>query len=218
MELNEKYSRSEELANAISHFAGALLAVAGLVIMIRYSVVYGNVLHIVSTSIFGASMIILYFSSTMTHILPMGRAKNRFFNVDRIAIYLLIAGTYTPLALVTIGGAFGWVIFGVEWGFALTGTLLILLKPGNFNAGVNTFYVVSYAIMGWLILIVIVPVIHSLPFMGWLLILLGGGFYTLGIAFYKIMKFPYHHLVWHLLVIAGSSCHFLTVFYFVIPR
>ncbi|MCK4748693.1 MAG: hemolysin III family protein, partial [Bacteroidales bacterium] len=93
MELNEKYSRSEELANAISHFAGALLAVAGLVIMIRYSVVYGNVLHIVSTSIFGASMIILYFSSTMTHILPMGRAKNRFFNVDRIAIYLLIAGT-----------------------------------------------------------------------------------------------------------------------------
>ena len=132
MELNDKYSRSEELANAISHMSGALLAVAGLVFMVHYSVVYGNGLHIVTTSVFGASMIVLYFSSTMTHILPTGRAKNRFFNMDRIAIYMLIAGTYTPLALVTVGGVFGWVIFGLEWGFALTGTLLILTKPGKF--------------------------------------------------------------------------------------
>jgi hemolysin III len=218
MKSNDKFSRSEELANAISHLLGALLAVAGLVLMIHYSVAHGNALHVVSTSIFGASMIILYFSSTMTHILPMGRTKDRFFNVDRIAIYLLIAGTYTPLALVTLGGALGWVIFGLEWGFALTGTLLILLKPGNFDAGVNTFYVISYVLMGWLILIVIVPVIHSLPFMGWFLILLGGGFYSLGIVFFRIIKFPYHHLVWHLLVIAGNVSHFLTVFYYVIPR
>jgi len=218
MELNNKYSRSEELANAISHLSGALLAVAGMVIMVHYSVVHGDGLHIVTTSVFGATMIILYFSSTMTHMLPMGRAKNRFFNMDRIAIYMLIAGTYTPLALVTVGGVFGWVIFGLEWGFALTGTLLILTKPGKFNSGVNTFYVISYVIMGWLILIAIVPVMNSMPAMGLLLILLGGGCYSLGIVFYKIMRFPYHHLVWHLLVMAGSACHFFTVFYYVIPR
>lgn len=218
MVTNNKFSKTEELANAISHLFGALFAVAGLVLMIHYSVAYGNAWHLTSTSVFGGSMIFLYFSSTMTHILPVGRAKNLFFNVDRIAIYILIAGTYTPLALVLLGGPLGWVIFGLEWGFALTGTLFILFKPGDFNSGVNTFYVISYAVMGWLILIAIVPVVNNLPFMGWMWILLGGFCYTLGIFFYKKFTFPFHHLVWHLLVMAGSICHFFTVFFFIIPR
>jgi hemolysin III len=218
MTIKNKFSRTEELANAVSHFSGTMLAVAGLILMIYYSSLHGGIWHLVSTSVFGASMIILYFSSTMTHVLPMGRAKDLFFNIDRIAIYLLIAGTYTPLALVTLGGALGWVIFGIEWGFALTGSALILFRPGDFNSGVSTFYVVSYAIMGWLILIAIVPVINSLPVMGWLWILLGGLCYTLGIVFYKAASFRYHHLVWHLLVIAGSTCHFFMVFFFIIPR
>ena len=102
MEKNIKFSRGEELANAISHLSGALLAVVALVLMVHFSIVYGNGWHVVSTSIFGSSMIVLYISSTMTHILPMGRAKDRFFNFDRIAIYLLIAGTYTPIALLTL--------------------------------------------------------------------------------------------------------------------
>ncbi|MCK4745636.1 MAG: hemolysin III family protein, partial [Bacteroidales bacterium] len=102
MDSNTKFSRSEELANAISHLSGAMLAVAGLVLMIYQSVVHGNGWHVVSTSIFGASMVILYVSSTLTHILPIGRAKDRFFNFDRIAIYFLIAGTYTPIALITL--------------------------------------------------------------------------------------------------------------------
>lgn len=218
MEQNIKFSRGEELANAISHFSGALLAVAGLVLMVHFSIVNGNAWHVVSTSVFGASMIVLYFSSTMTHILPMGRAKDRFFNFDRIAIYLLIAGTYTPIALITLNGPMGWIIFGIEWGLALVGTIMILSRPGDFNTGVSTFYVVSYAVMGWLILIAIVPVMNILPLMGTIWILIGGLCYTLGILFFKVIKFPYHHLVWHLLVLSGTISHFFAVFFYMIPR
>lgn len=218
MEINKKFSRKEELANAISHFSGAMLAIAGLVLMVYYSATHGNGWHIVSTSVFGTSMIILYLSSTLTHILPMGKSKDFFFNFDRIAIYILIAGTYTPIALVTLNGPFGWVIFGIEWGFAAIGTILILMRPGNFSSGVNIFYVISYAIMGWILLIAIVPIMNSLPLMGTLWILIGGLCYTFGIVFFKLVKFPYHHLVWHLLVIAGSVSHFFAVFFYIIPR
>lgn len=206
------------MANGVSHLAGAMLATAGLVLMIYFSVLHGTGWHIVSTSIFGASMIILYLSSTLTHILPMGRTKDFFFNMDRIAIYFLIAGTYTPIAIVLLNGPLGWIIFGVEWGLAILGTVMILVHPGNFNRGVNSFYVVSYAVMGWLILIAIVPVVRILPTMGWMWILIGGFSYTVGILFYKIARFPYHHLIWHLLVIAGSLAHFFAVFFFIIPR
>jgi hemolysin III len=218
MEKNIKFSRGEELANAVSHFSGALLAVAGLVLMLHFSIKFGNGWHIVSTSVFGLSMIVLYLSSTLTHILPMGRAKDIFFNFDRIAIYLLIAGTYTPIALLTLNGPMGWIIFGIEWGLATVGTVMILTRPGDFNSGVSTFYVVSYAVMGWLVLIPIVPVINTLPLMGTLWILIGGLCYTLGILFFKVIKFPYHHLVWHLLVMAGSISHFFAVFFYMIPR
>jgi len=218
MKTGEKYTMAEEVANGVSHLAGALLSSAALALMISHSVRYGETIHVVTTAVFGATMIFLYFSSAMTHLLPSGRLKNLFFNVDRIAIYLLIAGTYTPLALVTLGGPFGWVIFSLEWGLALVGTFLILSRPGDYRTGVNTFYVVSYAVMGWLILAAVVPVINALPFMGWFWILLGGLCYTLGIVFFKIARFPYHHLVWHLLVMAGSICHFFVVFFYVIPR
>ena len=215
---NNKFSRGEELANAISHLVGALLAVAGLVLMVHFSIVNGNGWHVVSTSVFGASMIVLYLSSTLTHILPMGKAKDLFFNIDRIAIYILIAGTYTPIALLTLHGPMGWVIFGIEWGLAIVGTVMILSRPGDYKTGVNTFYVVSYAVMGWLILIAIVPVINTLPLMGTLWILIGGSCYTLGILFFKVIKFPYHHLVWHMLVLAGTISHFFAVFLYMIPR
>jgi len=215
---NYKFSRGEELANAISHLVGALLAVAGLVLMVHFSIVNGNGWHVVSTSVFGASMIVLYLSSTLTHILPMGKAKDLFFNIDRIAIYILIAGTYTPIALLTLHGPMGWVIFGIEWGLAIVGTVMILSRPGDYKTGVNTFYVVSYAVMGWLILIAIVPVINTLPLMGTLWILIGGSCYTLGILFFKVIKFPYHHLVWHMLVLAGTISHFFAVFFYMIPR
>ena len=218
MNKNIKFSRGEEIANAVSHFCGALLAVAALILMVYQSVMHGNNWHVISTAIFGASMIILYLSSTLTHILPMGKAKDLFFNFDRIAIYFLIAGTYTPIALVTLRGTLGWVIFGIEWGLALTGTIMILRKPGDYKTGVNVSYVITYAAMGWLILIAIVPVMRILPLMGSLWILIGGLCYSLGILFFKFIRFPYHHLVWHLLVVAGTVCHFFAVFFFIIPR
>jgi hemolysin III len=218
MEISRKFSKGEEQANAFSHLFGTLLATVGLVLMIYQSLSTGNPLHIITSSVFGSTMVILYFSSTMTHILPVGRIKDLFFNLDRIAIYFLIAGTYTPISLVAIGGTLGWVIFAIEWGIALTGALLIIFSPGDYKTGVNTFYVISYAVMGWLFLVAIVPVTQRLPTMGWLWILIGGACYTLGIAFFKLFKFPYHHLIWHLLVIAGSLSHFFAVFFFIIPQ
>lgn len=218
MNTEKKFSKGEEFANAYSHLAGTLLALVGMILMIKVSIAHGQTLHIITSSVFGATMVILYLSSTMTHILPLGRLKDKFFNLDRIAIYLLIAGSYTPIALVGIGGTFGWVIFAIEWGIALTGTLLILFKPGDYNTGVNTFYVISYAVMGWLFMIAIGTVTKSLPLMAWLWILIGGVCYTIGIFFFKLFKFPYHHLIWHLLVIAGSLSHFFAVYFYLIPR
>ena len=218
MDINNKFSKGEELANAYSHLTGTLLAVAGLVLMLIKSTSSGDAIHIITSSVFGVTMVILYLSSTMTHILPIGRLKDSFFNLDRIAIYLLIAGTYTPIALIGIGGTLGWVIFAFEWGIALTGTLMILFKPGDYNTGVNIFYVSSYAVMGWLFLVAIIPVAKSLPTMGWLWILIGGICYTIGIFFFKFFKFPYHHLVWHMLVIAGTLSHFFAVYFYLIPR
>jgi len=217
MEHRNKFSKNEELANAYSHLAGTLLSIAGLVILVYYSALRGNVWHVTTTAIFGATMVLLYFSSTMTHMLPMGRAKDVFFNLDRIAIYFLIAGTYTPMSLVMLQGPLGWTIFGIEWGLALLGTYLILSRPGDFNAGVNTFFVLSYAVMGWLIVIAFIPAMDRIPVMGWIWILIGGICYSLGIVFYKVLKFPYHHLVWHLLVIAGTASHFFMVLFYIIP-
>ena len=218
MDKNNKFSKGEELANAYSHLAGTLMAVVGLVLMLISSTSSGDAIHIITSSVFGATMVILYLSSTMTHILPMGRLKDSFFNLDRIAIYLLIAGTYTPIALIGIGGTLGWMIFALEWGIALTGILMILFRPGDYNTGVNLFYVISYAVMGWLFIVAIIPVTKSLATMGWLWILIGGICYTAGIFFFKFFKFPYHHLVWHMLVIAGSLSHFFAVYFFLIPR
>jgi hemolysin III len=211
-----RFSRSEEHANAISHFAGALLAIAGLVLMVVRAARHGDGREVVAVSIFGATMVILYFSSAMTHYLKQGPYKNFFFSVDKIAIYLLIAGTYTPFSLITLQGALGWVIFGLEWGCAVVGIIFILRRPVIYEKGVNSITVITYAVMGWLILFAFVPVIRELPLMGWMYILIGGACYTIGIFFYKKGTFRYHHLVWHLLVIAGTFFHFLSVFGYVL--
>lgn len=215
---NIKFSRNEERANALSHLAGLILAVAGLLLMVHHPSASRDGLRMASLCIFGGSMIFLYFSSTLTHLLPSGRIKDLFFNVDRIGIYMLIAGTYTPIALIALKGSLGWVIFGIEWGFALVGTMIILLRPGDYDTGVNKFYVFSYAVMGWLILVAIVPLFHILPLMGTLWIIIGGLTYSLGILFFNGIRFPYHHLVWHLLVMAGTICHFIAVYYYIIPN
>ncbi|HPR12995.1 MAG TPA: hemolysin III family protein [Bacteroidales bacterium] len=211
-----KFTKGEELANAISHLTGALLGVAALVLMVVFSAKNGTAWHIVSTAVFGATLVILYLSSMFTHWLPQGRTKEFFFTMDQIAIFMLIAGTYTPIALITLHGPFGWVIFGTEWGLAVTGIVIKLLRPVKYAAGVSAFYIILYASMGWLVLIALVPLIRILPVMGWMWILIGGFFYSFGIYFFRVARFRYAHLVWHLLVLAGSISHFIAVFFYVI--
>jgi hemolysin III len=212
-----KYLKSEETANAISHLAGALLATAALVLMIVFSALRGNAWHIVSTSIYGVTLVLLYFSSGMAHALKQGKAKEVFFIFDKIAIFLLIAGTYTPLSLVMLQGALGWVLFGLEWGMALAGIIMTFTRIGKSEERVNYIFVALYVAMGWLMIIAIVPIFNSLPLSGFFWLLSGGLFYSFGILFYAKAKFLYHHLVWHLLVIAGSLSHFIVIFNYVIP-
>jgi hemolysin III len=212
-----RFSKKEEMANAISHFSGAILSVVALILMLIKSIQFGDTLHIVSSAVFGSSMIILYMSSTMTHYLEQGRVKNFFFSMDKIAIYLLIAGTYTPLALIALAGPLGWTIFGIEWAIAVAGSVIVLRKPVSFETGVNAISVITYVVMGWLILIAIVPLIRMMPTEGWVLVLVGGALYSLGVYFYKRCHFRQHHLVWHLFVIAGNAAHFLAIYLYVLP-
>ena len=211
-----KFTYSEEIANAISHLIGVLLAITGLVLMVVFSSIRGGATHIVSTSIFGATMIFLYLSSTFTHWLRPGKYKEIFFNLDQIAIFLLIAGTYTPISLIALPGALGWTVFGIEWGLALTGIIYRIVRPGIYESGVNLFLIILYVIMGWLFLIVIVPISKVMPAPALIWIFMGGAFYSIGIIFFRLVKFRYHHLVWHLFVLAGSISHFCAVFIYII--
>ena len=215
--INSRYTENEEKANAVSHFIAFLLAIAGLVFLVIKSARIGTGWHIVSSSIFGASMIILYLSSSLTHWLKPGRAKVFFFTLDQVAIFLLIAGTYTPLTLVALNGPFGWVLFGLEWGLAIIGITIKILRPTQFNKGVNLFYILLYAAMGWMLLIAIVPIFRNIPVAGVIWILVGGLFYTFGIFLYRKGKFKYHHLIWHMMVMAGTASHFIGIYKFVLP-
>ncbi len=216
-ELIGRFTRQEETANWLSHFTGAILASAGLTLMVVASALKGNAWHVVSTTIFGSTMVMLYFSSAVAHGLPAGKLKQIFFVIDQAAIYLLIAGTYTPLALVVLHGAIGWVLFGLQWAMAITGIILKILKPNRVESGARMIDILIYAAMGWMLLIAIIPLIKSLPIMGLLWILIGGASYTFGIIFYRRAKFKHAHLVWHLMVLSGSISHFFAIFFYVIP-
>jgi hemolysin III len=211
-----RFSRSEDLANAYSHLFGALLAVAGLALLVVFAAIKGNALHIVSFSVFGTSMIVLYTSSAVAHWLPEGRTKDHFFTMDQVAIYILIAGTYTPVSLIALRGPLGWVIFGLQWGMALISIVRLLTKTNKFERGVPVIDILIYILMGWMVVFVSGAVLKNIPVAGFIWILAGGMFYTLGVIFFKVTKFRYHHLVWHLMVIGGSVCHFTAVFFYMI--
>ncbi|MDX2415735.1 MAG: hemolysin III family protein [Bacteroidales bacterium] len=213
-----RFTYQEEIANFISHFAGAVLAGVMMTLMVVASALKGNAWHIVSTAIFGFTMILLYFSSAVAHGLPKDtKGKQVFFIIDQAAIFLLIAGTYTPLALVALHGAFGWVLFGLQWAMAIAGILIKVLRPNRVEAGVDILGILIYAIMGWMLLIAIGPLVRILPLMGVLWIFIGGACYTFGIIFYRKAKFKHAHLVWHLMVLAGTISHFFAIFFYVIP-
>lgn len=209
-----RFTKQEELANSISHGIGFILAIAATVLIIIFSTKYGNVWSVVSNSVFGGTMVMLYLSSTMNHVLKQGRLKDFFHNFDQIAIYFLIAGTYTPLSLMVIRNDWGWVMFGIEWSFAIAGLLLKILAPNNFEKGVHTFTIISYVIMGWLLLFFIIPIVHNLPTTSLILIFAGGISYSLGVVFFKLEKLMYSHLIWHLMVITGTACHWMAMVLF----
>ncbi len=196
-----------ERFNSISHLVGAIFALTGLVLLVVMSSLQGDPWKIVSFSIYGTTLLLVYLNSTFYHSCQ-GRTKAVFQKLDHLSIYLLIAGTYTPLTLVTLRGGWGWSLFGVIWGLALLGIILEFLltrykKP--ITIGI-------YATMGWLVLVAIRPLWISLPGLGLIFLVIGGVFYTIGIYFYVSKdKIPHSHGIWHLFVIAGSFFHFLTM-------
>lgn len=200
-----------EWFNSISHLLGAISALVILVVMVVVVSLQGDPWKIVSFSIFGASLFLLYAFSTLYHSLR-GRAKPVFRKLDHCAIYLLIAGTYTPFALVTLRGGWGWSIFGVIWGLAILGIVLEILP----QIQTRLFSIVIYILMGWLMLVALKPLLAVLPTGGFFWLLLGGCFYTGGLTFYFLdEKVRYFHGIWHLFVLAGSICHCLSLMLYV---
>ena len=208
-----QYSKTEEIANWITHAVALLLSITALVLMVVYSTRFGDVYHIVSSAVFGTTLILLYSASTLYHLVPVGRAKNVFQKLDHAMIYLLIAGTYTPYTLVNLRGPWGWSIFGVVWGVALTGLLLELIMKKR----LGWLSVSLYLCLGWIIVIAVKPLMANLAGGGIVLLVSGGLFYSLGVIFYLWKRLPFQHAIWHLFVIAGSLCHFFSIFLYVIP-
>jgi hemolysin III len=205
------YSFREELAHGISHGIGACLAVAGLVFLLIAAIRYGDGLHIVSAAIYGSSLILLYLASTLYHLISSPGIKRLFQKLDHSMIYILIAGTYTPLTLVLLRGGWGWTLFGLVWGMALCGLVLEAVLPRR----IGWLSLVLYLGMGWLIVIAAKPLLTSLATGGIILLVVGGLFYSLGVIFYVWDNLSYNHAVWHLFVLAGSAAQFFSILLYV---
>lgn len=204
------YSIKEEIWSSIIHGIGIALSIAALVIMVVLSSIYGNVWAIVSTAIFGTSMIMLYTASTVYHAVPNPEWKKKLKKFDHISIYYLIAGSYTPFLLVNMRGATGWTLFGIVWGLAMIGTCLKLLTSGS---GTKIWSIGLYLMMGWMIVFASKELVAELPKIGLVFLILGGAFYTLGILFYVWKSRKYTHAIWHFFVLVGTIMHFFAVLY-----
>lgn len=201
-----------ERLNSITHLFGAVAAVAGLVLLVVLAAQQGDAWKLVSFSVYGATLFLLYLFSTLYHS-TRGRAKPVLAKLDHAAIYLLIAGSYTPFTLVTLRGAWGWTLFGMIWGLAALG---IVVDSLHSNGARRILPIVIYIVMGWLVLIAFKPLLDALPYPGVLWLVAGGLFYTLGIVFYALDKKLRHaHGIWHLFVLAGSASHYLAVLLYV---
>ncbi|MDF2065484.1 hemolysin III family protein [Bacillus sp. Cr_A10] len=201
------FSKREEIANAIIHGIGALLSIAALVILIVSSVSKGTAWHVVSFTLFGATMVLLYASSTLVHGFPAGRAKDVFEIMDHSSIYFFIAGTYTPFLFLAVKGSLGWTLFGIVWGLAIAGTVFKAYFVKRFLHTSTLLYVV----MGWLMVFAWKPLVANVSTEGMIYLAVGGVLYTLGAIFYVWRGFTYHHAVWHIFVLAASILHFFAV-------
>ncbi len=195
--------RRQELANALTHGFGTLWGIAAAGVLVTLAAMRGDVFHIVGAAVFGTTLIMLYSASTLYHAVPKRSMKARLRIVDHSAIYLLIAGTYTPFTLAGIRGGWGWALFGVVWGLAAAGIVFKLFFTGRFRR-IST---VIYLAMGWLVVIAAKPVVEALPGASLLWLAVGGLAYTGGVYFYANRRIPYGHAIWHLCVMAGSTAH-----------
>jgi hemolysin III len=203
-------SPGEEIANSVSHGVGLLAAVAAAPVLVFSAVHSGGAARIVGASVFAVTMVLLYLTSTLYHALPRNRAKRVFQVLDHAAIFLMIAGTYTPFTLGVLRGTWGWTLFGLVWGLALAGVVLTAVGGARYPK----LRVGLYLAMGWLILVAVKPLWLRMPSWGLFWLFAGGIAYTTGVAFYAAKRVCYSHFVWHLFVVAGTACHFIAVLRF----
>lgn len=204
----------EELANSITHGIGLALSVVGLVILIVLSILRGNAWHIAGCTTFGVTLVLLYTASTLYHTFHTRRLKRILKILDHAAIYLLIAGTYTPFTIVNMRGFWGWTLFALVWGLSVFGILWKLFHVERFQI-VST---IVYIAMGWLAVIAVKPLLEAVPMWGIVWLVAGGLFYTVGVLFFAMNRLRYNHAIWHVFVMAGSICHYLAVMLYVLPR
>jgi len=202
--------RIEEIANSISHGIGMTLAIAGVILLVTFGALYGNAWHVVSFAVFGISMIVLYLASTLYHGVQEPGLKAKLNKFDHSAIYILIAGSYTPISLISLRGWVGWTIFGMIWSLAIAG---IVFKIWFYKPKWRNLSTLLYVAMGWLVLFAIVPVIQHVPNRSLWFLFAGGLSYTGGVVFYLFPKIPFFHLVFHLFILGGSVCHFFAFLY-----
>jgi hemolysin III len=208
----EPWHSGEALANSITHGLGAILSLLGLITLIVLTATHHSARLLVSVTVYGATLCVLYLISTLYHAIPVPRARRVFRFLDHASIYLLIAGTYTPFTLVLLRGGWGWTLFGLVWGIAVLGIVFKMFSTGRYQVFSSALYIG----MGWLVIIAIKPLLAVLPLSGFLWMALGGLFYTGGIVFYLKDRIRYFHMIWHLCVLAGSVCHFITILRFVV--
>jgi len=204
------YTPAEELANSLTHGLGTLLSLAGLVVLVTLA---GDPLRLVAFAVYGGSLVMLYAASTCYHAARSVRRKRLLRIVDHAAIYLLIAGTYTPVTLVALRGVWGWILFGLVWGLAVFGIIFTLLFVGRFKALTLGIYIA----MGWIGVIAGKQLFVALPTGALVWLLVGGLSYTGGAVFYAWKRLPFNHAIWHLFVLGGSICHFIAVYRYVLP-
>lgn len=197
----------EEIVNSITHGIGTLLSIAALVLLIVFAAIKGNAWHVVSFTIFGSSLVLLYLSSTLYHSFSNPRIKNIFARFDHAAIFFLIAGTYTPILLSNLRGVLGWSLFGIIWGLAITGAVIRSIYLTRFRK----LMVAIYVMMGWMFVFAIRTMLEITPVDSLTFLFIGGGLYTIGVIFYAWRSLPYGHGIWHLFVLGGSIMHFFAV-------
>ena len=203
----------DELASSVTHGIGLGLSIAACAVLLFLAIVRGGAWQIVSCAVYGVTLVCVYACSTLYHGLPSRRVKHVLRIFDHSAIFLLIAGTYTPFLLVNLRGEWGWSLLGTVWGLAVAGIVLkVWFVDGHpiLSTGV-------YILMGWLALVAVKPLFHTVPAIGLIWLLAGGVMYTVGVVFYAWKRIPYNHVIWHLFVMAGSTCHYFAVIYSVIP-